>query len=419
MSVTLSVGLSARFLQDVTPSGGGESYTERVSVATPQARRSPGPDVARGVALAIVAMSNTVWWTYPPGPDGGSVLGESLDRWTGAFSVMFVSGRAYPMFSFLFGYGVVQMLTHLDSLGVGRRRAEIVVARRNLALVALGFLHALFLFDGDVLGAYGLLGFICLILARQQLSFVALIAIAFLCFRVLYDFQGWATLWSDRQAAFDIPGATSYVEAMGWRVRDWFTAWPVLPYYLAPMLLGVLAARRRILEEPARHAALLLVTISGGFALSILSGLPEALIALGRWQPANEPAWDTFTTLGEAGGIAGGIALAALSALLAHRAGGSGALHFLLEPLRCLGRRSLSGYLFQSLAFLLIFPAYTLGLGGKAGVTACYLVALAVWAVSLLLAVMLERAGRTGPGEWLLRRAAYGGHNVRPRQPTP
>ena len=383
-----------------------------MSGAGPQTHRSPGPDVARGVALGIVAMSNTVWWLY--GQDPGSLVWDSVDRWTEALSVLFISGRAYPMFSFLFGYGIVQMLSHLAARGVSRRRAEIVVTRRNLTLIGLGFLHALFLFNGDVLGAYGLLGFICLLMARWRPSSIALIAVAFLAFRVLYDYYGWVWQWVDLSLSQEVASAGSNRDAMGLRVRDWLTGWAVLPYYLAPMMFGVLAARQRILEEPEKHRRLLIGTIVGGFAISILSGLPEALATLDRWQPSGSQTWDTIDTIGEAGGIAGGIALAALASLLTFHAGRSGVLHTMLEPVRCLGRRSLSGYLFQSFAFLLIFPAYTLGFGGKSGISACYLIALAVWAMSLVLATLLERSGRTGPGEWLIRSAAYGAQKVRP-----
>ena len=383
-----------------------------MSGAGPQTHRSPGPDVARGVALAIVAMSNTVWWVY--GLDPGTLVWDSVDRWTAALSVMFISGRAYPMFSFLFGYGIVQMLSHLAARGVSRRRAEIVVIRRNATLVGLGFLHAVFLFNGDVLGAYGLLGFICLVLARRSPSSIALIAVAFLALRVLYDYHGWVWQWVDLSLSQEVASASTYGGAMGLRVRDWLTGWASLPYYLAPMMFGVLAARLRILEEPEKHRRLLVGTIAGGFAFSILSGLPEALVVLDRWHPSGSPTWETIDTISEAGGIAGGIALAALASLLAFYAGRSGVLHTVLEPVRCLGRRSLSGYLFQSFAFLLIFPAYTLGFGGKSGITACYLIALAVWGMSLVLATLLERSGRTGPGEWLMRRAAYGAQKVRP-----
>jgi len=364
--------------------------------------------VARGVALGIVAMSNTVWWVYSPDSGTGTLLWQSADRWTEAFSAMFISGRAYPMFSFLFGYGIVQMLSNLASRGMSRRRAEIVVIRRNLTLLALGFLHALLLFSGDVLGAYGILGFICLVLARRSLSSIALIALAFLYFRILYEYQGWEWLLYGRDVSFDVAAAGSYVESMGWRVEDWAVAWTNFPYYLAPMIFGVLAARERILEEPGRHVALLLTTIVGGFAFSVLSSLPEALDTLDVWNASSSQNWDAFTTLGAVGGIAGGLALAALCALGAHVAGRSGVLHGVLEPLRWLGRRSLSGYLFQSCSFLLIFPAYTLGLGDEVGLTACFLIALSVWAVSLVLAAILERYGRMGPGEWLMRRAAYG-----------
>ena len=379
-----------------------------MSAAGPQTQRFPGPDVARGVALAIVAMSNTTWWMYP-GREGPSLLWESADRWSGAISATLISGRAYPMFSFLFGYGIVQMLANLAARGVDNRRANAIVIRRNLLLVCLGFLHALLLFGGDILGAYGVLGFLCLLLARTHLAAIGVVASAILGFRILYDYQGWAWDWTN---SYDIAGAATYAASMELRAKDWLAGWAVLPYYLAPMLLGVLAAKKRILEEPARHVALLRGLIVAGFVVSILSGMPEALVSLGEWQPRDEATWTLISVVGGAGGIAGGIALAALASLLAHAGGASGRLRALLEPVRCLGRRSLSGYLFQSLAFLLIFPSFTFGYGGRAGPTACFLIALGVWLLSLVLAVTLERSGRLGPGEWLIRRLTYG----RPRQ---
>lgn len=375
-----------------------------MSQVGPETHRSPGPDVARGVALGIVAMSNTIWWVYPQRADG-SLLWESADKWSEAISAMFISGRAYPMFSFLFGYGIIQMLSHLAARGVSRRRAEVIVLRRNVLLIILGFLHALLLFSGDVLGSYGILGFFCLVLARARFTTMVMVAVAFLCLRIVYDIKGWAWEWT---AHYDVALETSYVGAMDVRIKDWASSWSNLPFYLAPMLFGVAAARQRLLEDAGRHRHLLVTLIVVGFAVSILSGLPQALVALERWLPEGEDTWTYIQVIGGVGGIAGGIALAALASLLAHEAGSAGALNALLEPLRCLGRRSLSGYLFQSMAFVVIFPSFALGFGGRAGPTVCFLIALTVWAVSLILAVILERFGRVGPGEWLTRRITYG-----------
>jgi uncharacterized membrane protein YeiB len=74
-----------------------------------------------------------------------------------------------------------------------------------------------------------------------------------------------------------------------------------------------------------------------------------------------------------------------------------------------LGRRSLSGYLLQSVAWLLLASPYALALGTRTGsplitAGAC---AVAVWLVSVVAATALERRGRPGPAETLLRRLSY------------
>ena len=377
--------------------------------AGPQAHRSPGPDIARGLALAIVASSNTVWWLhgYEVGEHRRFAFGEA-DMWVNSFNALFITGRAYPMFSFLFGYGIVQALGNHTARGLSNRESDLLVVRRNWILIAMGALHALFLFNGDILGAYGVLGFIVLLFARRRGRTILVVALLFLAFRIVYDHLNWSAGFAGNLLSYEVASATSYVEAVPLRGQDWLESFASLPYYLAPMLFGVYAARRRILEEPGRHRKLLMWFVVGGFAISILGGLPEALARVDLWYTESEVAWRFFDTIRSASGILGGFALAALCGQLAAAATTRNVFATLAEPLRCLGRRSLSGYLFQSFAFLLIFPSYTLGLGSEVDAAGAAIIALTVWAVSVVLAVILDRGGKLGPGEWLMRRLVYG-----------
>ncbi|SHY53030.1 Predicted membrane protein [Mycobacteroides abscessus subsp. bolletii] len=67
----------------------------------------------------------------------------------------------------------------------------------------------------------------------------------------------------------------------------------------------------------------------------------------------------------------------------------------------------MSGYLFQSVAFSPVLAAWGLGLGKHLSSWSAVLFAVCVWSISILLATQLERAGRRGPAEWLLRELAY------------
>ncbi|KAA1018240.1 DUF418 domain-containing protein [Pseudonocardia sp. EV170527-09] len=73
-----------------------------------------------------------------------------------------------------------------------------------------------------------------------------------------------------------------------------------------------------------------------------------------------------------------------------------------------LGRRSLSGYLAQSVAFVALFPAWTLGLGAGLPLWAATLCGAGVWLVTVVVAVVAGRRGHRGPAEVLLRRLTYG-----------
>ena len=377
--------------------------------ARPQEHRSPGPDIARGLALAIVAISNTVWWLhgYETGEPRRFAFAEADTR-ANSFNALFITGRAYPMFSFLFGYGIVQALGNQAARGLSNGESNRLVVRRNWILIAMGALHALLLFNGDVLGAYGVLGFIVLLLARRSERTILVVALLFLAFRIVYDHLSWSAQVASNYIFYDVANATSYAETVPLRGQDWLELFASLPYYLAPMLFGVYAAGRRILEEPGRHRKLLIWFVVGGFAVSILGGLPEALARADLWYPESDATWRYLDTIRSASGIPGGFALAALCGLLALAATTRKGLATLAEPLRCLGRRSLSGYLFQSFAFLLIFPAYTLDLGSEVDDVGAMTIALSVWAVSIGLAVILDRSDRLGPGEWLMRRFVYG-----------
>ena len=72
------------------------------------------------------------------------------------------------------------------------------------------------------------------------------------------------------------------------------------------------------------------------------------------------------------------------------------------------GARSLTCYLLQSVAFAPLLSAWGLGWGGRLGTAQAALLAVAVWAATVVVALALHRAGRRGPFEVLLRRLAYG-----------
>lgn len=124
-------------------------------------------DVARGIALLGIFFVNIQLFAMPfgtymqRGPESDDVL-TTLCYY---FVKIFCEAKFYTLFSTLFGMGLVLQMHSITSRG-GSFYA--VYARRLLWLLAMGLLHALLLWYGDILFVYGLCGIVLLLCARAS-----------------------------------------------------------------------------------------------------------------------------------------------------------------------------------------------------------------------------------------------------------
>jgi len=175
----------------------------------------------------------------------------------------------------------------------------------------------------------------------------------------------------------------------------------------APLLIGMWAGRRRLLDEPERHRRLLARVASAGITIAAVGAVPHALVTTGLWHP-DTAALVVVGTLHTAVGYAGGLGYAALIGLVAARLAERAAPGPVTNALVACGRRSMTCYLAQSVAWFLLLEPYLADLIGTMGVTAAAAVGLGIWLITVLVADLLHRAGRPGPAEALLRRLVYG-----------
>lgn len=388
--------------------------------------RALAPDLARGFMLLLIALANTVWylWAAAPGPmTAHPEAGGVLDRAVQAVMITAVDGRVYPMFAFLFGYGMTQLWNRQRAAGGDERSVRALLRRRNLWLLAFGFAHAALLWMGDVLGAYGFMGLLMgwLFLRRRDSTLlvwagvtvgVLLLSTALSAFGALAAAQAPAP-----DGAFDLmalsrslTGEENYGTAMLTRVLFWaflVLAQGLLSFTIpAAILLAFWAARRRVLEEPGNHIPLLRATAIAGITAGWLGGLPSALYHLGAFAVPEAAAW-MFTSVAGATGLAAGLGYIALFGLIAHRMSGRVAASAPIVAVTAVGKRSLSCYLAQSVLCGPLLAAWGLGLGAHLGSATMALFALGVWLVTVALAYLQERAGQRGPAETLLRGLAY------------
>ena len=366
--------------------------------------RTLAPDLGRGLMLALIAVANVMIYLVdrPYGFRQHIIEDGVLDHVASTIVVTLVDGRIYPLFAFFFGYGLVQMQARRGA-SAGRR----VLRRRSALLILFGAVHGVLLFPGDILGWYGVVGLLLVpLLARPDRNLLRIAAIWLLPAAIVTGLvQGSATGPTRQRSFFWSFEIDDPAVALAWRAVEWVAA----PFGLLPVvtaaLVGVVAARHRVLEDPVAHLRLLRRTATTGLVLAVAGGLPSGLI-VGGWvaAPGVAPSC-VLATLHAVTGVAGGLGMAAAVGLLARRP--RVRTSRAVAAVAATGRRSLSAYLSQSVVFVLLLTLPLGGLGAHLGSFSAAGVALAVWVLAVLGAAGLDRAGRQGPTEWLMRRLLH------------
>ncbi|WP_156760333.1 DUF418 domain-containing protein [Microbacterium karelineae] len=396
--------------------------------------RSISPDLARGFALLFIALANTPFYLW--GAEGSSMTsahpgdGSLLDQIVQAVTIVAIDGRTYPLFAFLFGYGIVQLHCRQIAAGADERAARGLLQRRNAWLLVFGLVHAVLLWEGDVLGAYGLAGliFVWLFLRRRDRTLLvwAWILLGLLALGALISIPAaWAlsmiSLDPSTIAGPDLHAAQAqpdYLLSIGERAAFWpaiVVGQGVIGLVVPIMILVAFwAARRGILEDPGAHLGLLRRTAFIGIAVGWLGGVPSLLVHLDVVALPLHASW-MFAGLSAVTGAFAGLGYAALFGLIGaaierRRAAAPAPRRLgLTGAIAAVGKRSLSSYLMQSVLCAPVLAGWGLGLGGVMGSTEMALYAIGVWAVTLLLAAVWEARGWRGPAEILLRRLVYRG----------
>ncbi|MEV4895866.1 DUF418 domain-containing protein [Nonomuraea sp. NPDC055795] len=382
--------------------------------------RVPAPDLARGAMLLLIAIANTPWYLWgrqlrpstihPPG-------GSALDRSVQVASIVAVDFRVYPMFAFLFGYGMVQLLNRQQAAGQDRPSVLAQLRRRGLWLLVFGFAHAALLWQGDILGAYGLAGILLarLFLHRADRTLLtwSVIGGALLVLATVAAIAAAAApVAAETLAYLPLGAAPAGQSDLFAAVADRLAFWPIVTlgqglFALAlpiAIVLGFWAARLRILEEPGRHLPLLRRVAVIGVATGLLGGLPHAAAVMG-WLTVPPESMFVFEVTQMTTGLPAGLGYAALFGLLGWRIAGRrpGPVATVVTAV---GKRSLSAYLTQSLLCAPVLAAWGLGLGAHLHSAAMAGYAVGVWLITAAGAWALERHKLPGPAEIVLRRLA-------------
>jgi uncharacterized membrane protein YeiB len=384
------------------------------------AERALAPDLIRGAKLLLIGLANAANFAFAGSPGlNGSPHG--LERILNFLKITLVDARAYPVFAVMFGYGLVQLARRQRNSGTSPSGVRKILLKRNAWLVAFGLAHATLLYFGDFLGAYGLVGIICTLLLLNRGDRFHKIVLWIWGAQIIYVIvaAGLAALAvinsGPGQSMTNSPNpslaATSYGSSLVHRLQEYPAHTAFVLGFTVIVWLGIWAARKQILENPLAFKPLLTRVAAVGMGITVLGGLPLALVAAG-WLHVDETAISKLEFLHNLSGQFGGPGYIALFALLVGKLTASrrpAELGLPVQAISALGQRSMSGYLFQSVSWMVLLAPFTLNLGDRLGSTAwtAFGAAVLVWTISVVAAYQMKKRSYRGPAETLLRKLVY------------
>jgi uncharacterized protein len=344
------------------------------------AERAVSIDAMRGAALGGVLLVNLL--TGFRAPLSSHLLGADEPLGPGGSFILaavaaLIEFKAFTIFSFLFGAGVA---IQAERTG-GSQRTGFLLLRFG-ALLAIGAVHLLLMWNGDILALYAVCGILLLPVLRLPDFALAAIGLVLICgphFAPLpVPFPDRAALSELSAGALRVYPAGTWPELLAFRWRETQTLiLPLLalslPRTLGLMLWGVAARRRGLLEgRPRLWRWMVGLGAAAGIAgLSLrneqLATVPLAFAYAGAfllWQPG-------------AGWFAPG------------------------------GRMALTNYLLQSIVFGFVFYSYGLGWFAQVGAGAAAAGGLTLFCAQLMGSRWWLTRFHFGPAEWVWRSISY------------
>jgi len=383
-------------------------------------------DVLRGFALLGILLMNLEGFVGPVLASGSGLdpALAGMDRTVDLLIYVLVQGKFYTVFSLLFGMGFAVMSQRAEQAG---RPFAGVYWRRGLVLLAIGMIHAVFIWAGDILIMYALCSFLllafrplpprwCVWLGLTLYAIpVGLMYVMGVMGSLLGGTEGWNAFITEAgakmQALIDgeraAYGSGSYAEATWQRLETIGIGLSNITLFgfivFCMFLLGAWFVRSGAIARPHEFPRL--------YAGLRWVALPVGLLCM-MGSVALAPAMDGLTFNMRTSNAFALQMVANLLMCLGYvawivRALASPAWQRPLSALAPAGRMALTNYLMQSLVCTWIFYGYGLGYFEQLPRAWQPVFALALFGLQVLASYLWLSRFRFGPMEWLWRSATY------------
>nr|WP_068130522.1 DUF418 domain-containing protein [Nosocomiicoccus ampullae] len=369
-------------------------------------------DSLRGFSLLGILLANLLVFNY--GMFGNSYPEVYDVPKTGIFLMntirVLFEGSTMPIFAFLFGFGMYMMASSFKRKDLGVKRGLI---RRGLALLLFGTLHAMYLFEGDILFVYGLMTIVLFWLPNRSLKTMivcfllssALVVLMHLDFGssvedVDVEFESYTTELTDEKIEYLLEEKEAYRTLSnaerqsfifdsenpffgGGVVGYVFTYILIISFYVPVFISGMIAAKLKMFETGGTWKKALILLVPIGIILNIFGLNNETL--------------DYYMFFIDTALAYGYIAL----------------FYYLykenlfMDSLAAVGKLSLTNYILQSVFHSFIYYGSGLGRFGDGNFTLSFVIAIIFFIVQIICSYYYMKKFKYGPLEYILRIWTY------------
>ncbi|WP_281202602.1 DUF418 domain-containing protein [Cytobacillus kochii] len=371
-------------------------------------RRIHSIDAMRGFALFGILIVNFLSFHSPyTHIDPFNYWDKAGDSTVFPIIDVFFQASFYPLFSLLFGYGVMILKERAELKGV---HSPLLLARRFLFLLIIGLCHALFIWHGDILVTYAIAGFALILFIELSGKLLILLGLLIyiipnlllvgVLFLTLFIEPDLSVMMTTSVADIvQVYQSGTWLEIVRKNIDDWLmnnnlATMPILMISILPLfLIGAGLRKLQVVEklEQRRMTAfvLMIVFLTTGYLIKLLPYFISTNLAMQYIQ-------DIF------GGPLVAVGYSLLILVLVNSKIG-----MITKPLQTIGRLSMTNYLMQSIVATCLFYSYGFGLYGNVSLLTGTVIALILYVCQIVLSMIWMKYFVYGPFEWCWRWFTY------------
>ncbi len=374
-------------------------------------------DIYRGFAVFGIFVVNSVIMnsTFLNQDEFAKQWTSKIDHIFEVLLQLFFYTKFFPIFSLLFGLGIAMQALKLSDSNTS---ATPFFIRRMLILFSIGLFHIIFLWSGDVLHIYAILGLLTTIIIKKtnrSLLLMASILLVFPFYNPLIEYIFTTIHFQPHSYLNDYTGVIvndiirngSYLDGIKLRSMEYLSNIPMLLGFLAPValsmfLIGLYIGKNKIYKsidvytQRIKKPMLITFVFTNCYRLLFLFVLPNIDIYRSSLRPY-------FIKLMVLSDIAMGLFYLWLIAWIWYFT----RWKKVLSPFRYVGRMALTNYIMQSVIGVFLFTSVGLSMYETLRPSQTFGLAVAVFIFQLIYSKIWLSYFKYGPLEWIWRSLTY------------